>query len=103
MKPLRIQIKKNFIGRFTELERLHAIGIEKESSIIIMYERRRIDKTELIEQAFRERNILKFEGIEGFSQKAQLAHVMTQLAKYTESRLLGKTAITSWKEFFEIL
>lgn len=103
MKPLRIQIKKNFIGRFTELERLHAIGIEKESSIIIMYGRRRIGKTELIEQAFRERNILKFEGIEGFSQKAQLAHVMTLLAKYTESQLLGKTAITSWKEFFEIL
>ena len=103
MKPLRIKNKKNFIGRVAELERLHKIGIAHEASIVIMYGRRRIGKTELIEQAFRDRNILKFEGIEGFSQKAQLAHVMNQFAKYTESRLLGKVVATSWREFFEVL
>ena len=103
MKPLRIKIKKNFIGRTAELERLHKIGSSGEASIIIMYGRRRIGKTELLEQAFRDRNLLKFEGIEGLSQKAQRAHAMSQLAKYTESRLLGKTAITTWREFFEVL
>jgi AAA+ ATPase superfamily predicted ATPase len=103
MKPLRIKIKSNFVGRAAELDRLHKIGSSKEASIIIMYGRRRVGKTELLEQAFRDRNLLKFEGIEGLSHKAQLAHAMAQLAKYTESRLLGKVAITSWREFFEVL
>ena len=103
MKPLRIKIKKNFIGRTAELERLHTIGAAHEASIIIMYGRRRIGKTELIEQAFRDRNLLKFEGIEGLSQKAQLAHALQQLVKYTESKLLGKTVLTNWREFFEVL
>ncbi|HLJ31444.1 MAG TPA: ATP-binding protein [Candidatus Babeliales bacterium] len=103
MKPLRIKIKKNFIGRIAELERLHAIGTAGNAAIIIMYGRRRIGKTELCEQAFRDRNLLKFEGIEGLSHKAQLAHAITQLAKYAESRLLTKTTVHNWKEFFELL
>jgi len=103
MKPLKIKEKKNFIGRTLELERLHAIGTIGQASIIIMYGRRRIGKTELLEQAFRERKLLKFEGIEGLPQKAQFAHAMSQLATYAESRLLVKTVITSWKEFFEIV
>jgi uncharacterized protein len=103
MKALNVKIKKNFIGRTAELERLHKIGSANEASIIIMYGRRRIGKTELLEQAFRERKLLKFEGIEGLTQKAQLAHVMTQLATYAESRLLAKTVVGSWREFFELL
>ncbi len=103
MKPLKIKEKKNFIGRKTELERLQEISASGNASIIIMYGRRRIGKTELLEQAFRERKLLKFEGIEGLSQKAQFAHVMSQLAAYAESKLLLKTVINSWKEFFEIV
>src|SRR5579872_6095597 len=98
MKPLRIKIKKNFIGRIAELERLHAIGTAGNAAIIIMYGRRRIGKTELCEQAFRDRNLLKFEGIEGLSHKAQLAHAITQLAKYAESRLLTKTTVHNRSE-----
>lgn len=103
MKSLRIKIKKNFIGRTIELERLHKIGSSQEASIIIVYGRRRIGKTELLEQAFRERKLLKFEGIEGLTQKAQLAHVMNQLAVYAEDRLLAQTVVNSWREFFELL
>jgi AAA+ ATPase superfamily predicted ATPase len=103
MKPLKVKLKKNFIGRSAELERLHAISNARNASIIIMYGRRRIGKTELLEQAFRDRKLLKFEGIEGLSEKAQFAHGMSQLAKYTESKLLTKTVITNWREFFELL
>src|SRR5579871_1387938 len=103
MKPFKVKIKKNFIGRSAELERLLAIGNAGHASIIIMYGRRRIGKTELLEQAFKDRKLLKFEGIEGLTEKAQFAHVMNQLATYTESTLLAKTVITNWREFFEIL
>src|SRR5438477_13047070 len=101
--PYKIKPNQHFIAREYELNLLEKIGSGNESSIIITYGRRRVGKTELLEQAFRERNLLKFEGIEGLSHKAQFAHAMAQLAKYTESRLLGKVAITSWREFFEVL
>ena len=68
-----------------------------------MYGRRRIGKTELLEQAFKDRNILKFEGIEGLSEKAQFVNAMSQLAHYAEEPLLAKTTIDSWREFFQLL
>src|SRR5438132_14331685 len=103
MKTTKIKINKNLIGRALELEQLKKIGTTQEASIIIMYGRRRIGKTELLEQAFRDRNLLKFEGIEGLNQKSQFANVMSQLAKYTEEPLLAKTVIDTWREFFELL
>ena len=103
MKPLKIKIKKDFIGRISELEKLQKIATTKEASIIIMYGRRRIGKTELLEQAFKDRNILKFEGIEGLSEIAQFANVMSQLSTYTREPLLAKTVIESWREFFQLL
>ena len=35
-----------------------------EAAIIVIYGRRRVGKTELIEQFFRQRHILKFEGLQ---------------------------------------
>jgi hypothetical protein len=68
-----------------------------------MFGRRRVGKTELLEQTFRERNILKFEGIEGLSQKEQFSNVMKQLAEYANEELFAKTKIDSWTEFFKTL
>ena len=86
MKPAVIQAKKNFIGREFERNGLKKVASLGEASIIVMYGRRRIGKTELLEQTFKDRNILKFEGIEGLDEKEQLAHVIKQLAIYA---LLG--------------
>ena len=103
MKPLSIQVNRNFVGRAFELNKLHQISSTKESNIIVVYGRRRIGKTELLEQGFRNRNLLKFEGIEGLSGKAQLSHVMNQLADYTEDRCLLSFTIDTWRDFFKLL
>lgn len=103
MKPLRVKSKTDFIGRQFELQRLKKIGTLKEANIVVMYGRRRIGKTELLEQAFKDRNILKFEGIEGLSEKEQLANAMGQLAIYVQEPLLAKIVVESWKEFFQLL
>ncbi len=103
MKPLHIEPKKDFVGRKLELIALKKIGHSKSPSIIIMYGRRRVGKTELLEQSFRDRNLLKFEGLEGKPVAQQLTHVMAQLARYTEEPLLAKTLVESWSEFFPIL
>ena len=103
MKPFVVKTKKNFIGREFEFQRLKKIAESKESSIIVMYGRRRIGKTELLEQAFKDRNILKFEGIEGLSEKEQLVNAMEQLAAYVQEPLLARTVLGSWKEFFQLV
>ena len=103
MKPLVIKIKKDFVGRAFEQEQLKKISSSKEASIIIMYGRRRIGKTELLEQTFRTRNVLKFEGIEGLSLTAQLSNVMKQLALYVQDPALAKTVIDTWQDFFQLL
>lgn len=103
MKPLHVKVNKEFIGRHWELEKLREIGSMGEASIIIMYGRRRVGKTELLEQAFSKRNLLKFEGIEGLTEEKQLSNAMSQLSTYADDNLLAKVHIDSWREFFEIL
>lgn len=104
MKSTTIKKKKDFIGRALELERLKKIAASNEEArIIVMYGRRRIGKTELLEQAFRDRNILKFEGIESLTEKAQFANAMSQLAIYTQEPHLAKTIVDTWSEFFQLL
>ncbi len=103
MKPLTVRIKKNFVGRIFEIALLKKISSIKEASIIIMYGRRRVGKTELLEQTFRTRKLLKFEGIEGLSQENQLKNIMSQLSFYVQDPLLAKVNIGSWREFFQLL
>ncbi len=64
MKVYLVEKKENFIGREFELARIEHIEKQKKSQIVVVYGRRRIGKTELLEQAFRQRNLLKIEGRE---------------------------------------
>ncbi|SCA63912.1 Uncharacterized protein SCG7109_BO_00020 [Chlamydiales bacterium SCGC AG-110-M15] len=103
VQALFIHEMERFVGRTRELKKLHDIDEESEPSIVIVYGRRRVGKTELLEQAFRDRNILKFEGIEGLSEAEQFANAMRQLANYVQDDLLNKVNIKSWSEFFDIV
>lgn len=64
MIPYHIVVNPDFIGRRQEVRRLEEMAGQPGAKIIIVYGRRRIGKTELLEQTLRERNILKFEGLE---------------------------------------
>lgn len=52
--------------------------------MLIVYGRRRIGKTELLEQTYCDRNIIKFEGIRGKNKKEQMEHVLWQLSDYSQ-------------------
>lgn len=99
----KIPLNKKFIGRQYELNQLGKISHKNESAIIVTHGRRRVGKTELLEQAYRNRNVLKFEGIEGMSQKEQLKHVMWQFSEYSSNPLLARVVVTSWTEFFKLI
>lgn len=98
-----INKNQNFIGRTTEKMELQAINQAGEANLIIVYGRRRVGKTELLEQVFRERNILKFEGVEGADEQAEQKLVMRQLAIYAEEPLLKQYLPTSWLDIFDII
>ncbi len=94
---------KQFIGREFELSKLAQIAETNEASIVVVYGRRRVGKTELIEQAFRNRNIIKFEGIEGEAESSQMKHVLLQLSEYAGDPLITKLELKSWAEIFQLI
>lgn len=103
MQTYVVKENKNFIGRKKELELLKKINQKNEAQIIICYGRRRVGKTELIEQAFRKSKILKFEGLKGKDQKEEIQHFLYQLSTYTGDRKISSLSYSTWKECFNLL
>ena len=110
-----------FIGRKIEIGQIHDLFLENEAFICLVYGRRRIGKTTLIETAFKDRNILKFEGIQSLLltskriSKAsikkyfeyQIKNIQKQLIRYIENDSERKRYeakdIESWSDFFELI
>src|SRR3990167_671428 len=103
MKTLQVIVNKHFIGRVAERKQLIEIGEFDAAAIIIMYGRRRVGKTELIEQTYAKRNIVKIEGIEGRDEQAQRQHVLLQMSLLTQDPTYAKLHYETWTEFFELL
>lgn len=103
MKTKIIPINQNFVGRQAEQQRLETAKAANQASIIVVYGRRRVGKTELLEQFFRERNILKFEGIEGLPVKQQMDRVLYQLAEYTGNSVIRRLKPDHWTELFDLI
>lgn len=73
----------NFIGRSREISLLRRSHPNLCSELIVVYGRRRIGKTALIEHAFSDRSLWKFEGLEGLDQQAQIVAFYERLRHYT--------------------
>lgn len=92
-----------FVGRDDELNQLTSILSEREPSIIIVYGRRRIGKTYLIEHALKSLTYLKIEGKQGYSRQEQINHALYTAAKYFNEPLFTKLNVRTWTEFFGLL
>lgn len=103
LMPKSIEINKHFVGRDKEILRLEEIGASKEPSILIVYGRRRIGKTELLEQTYRNRNIIKFEGIRNKPESEQMARMLWQFSQYLSNPYIAKLPVTHWVEVFKII
>ena len=103
IRTKHVEINAKFVGRYAEVAKLQEIGGGEESQILVVFGRRRVGKTELLEQTFRERNIIKIEGIQGLPQEEQLASALRQLSEYLGDPLTAKLKLDSWSEFFQIL
>jgi AAA+ ATPase superfamily predicted ATPase len=76
----------NFIGRKNELGRLDHFSRTPQSRIAVVYGRRRIGKSLLIQQALQSRRPLFFEALEERPTRDQLNHFMLQLQHATGCR-----------------
>ena len=103
MQPYQVIENKGFIGREYERDKLIEIAQHERAEIIVVYGRRRVGKTELLEQTYRERNLLKFEGLEGEPQAVQIQQVLRTLARYTGEAFLANLNFTSWVEMLELI
>jgi AAA+ ATPase superfamily predicted ATPase len=103
MKLYLLEKNKKFVGRSLEAQRLKEIASEEGAKIIIVYGRRRVGKTELLEQTFRERNLVKFEGQEDLPPSEQMQFVMQQLAHYAQEPLFNKITVSNWVEVLQYI
>lgn len=103
MKPYKIPENQHFIGREREITRLQQIAQTQTPAILIVYGRRRIGKTELLEQTFRNRHVIKFEGREGLSETDQMKAVLRDLADYANEPLLRDIEPRYWSDVFQYI
>lgn len=95
---------KEFIGRISELEALREKDRHGRARLIAVYGRRRIGKTALIEKAFENEILWKFEGLEGASSKKQLHHFLFLLSKYSDDpSVTSIRAGMGWEEALLLL
>ncbi|MEW6744624.1 MAG: ATP-binding protein [Planctomycetota bacterium] len=88
-----------FYGRAEELKALREANWRDQAQLIVVYGRRRVGKTALVEQAFSQELVWKFDGLEGLSQKQQLAHFQRQLCLHA-GRPHSEAPPTDWEDAF---
>jgi AAA+ ATPase superfamily predicted ATPase len=94
-----------FIGREQEIAQLRQPNWRDKALLIGVYGRRRIGKTALIEHAFENERIWKFEGIEKADARTQRRMFLFQLSRLTnDPAIAAKWSTThTWEEVFILL
>jgi len=114
MQYFTVRENSGFVGRRWYWQRLETIDSTREAEIIVVYGRRRIGKTELIEQFFHGRPILKFEGLQPDrmqikkadprERRRQIEASLARLDGYTASGVhYRRMNVEQWRDFFEVL
>lgn len=96
-------MKDKLIGRKFEKRQILDTLESKAQSLIIVYGRRRIGKSFLIQNCIAEKNFVKFEGVEKKPFIFQLQTCLNSLSKYLNEPSVAKLKFDSWLEFFNYL
>ena len=96
-----------FVGRTAELNALERFLAKPDPAVAVIYGRRRIGKSLLIQQALAGRPALIFEGLENRPKKEQIAAFLFQLARQTQPVDAGQrhtgSGATPWSGLFPVL
>lgn len=99
----KVQTENRFVGRKEEVKYVTDISKAEEARILVIYGRRRVGKTELIEHTFHERNLLKLEGVEDGNTQAQMVRVLYQLSKGLHDPHIARMHFDTWLELFDFI
>lgn len=103
MKFHQVIENKKFVGREVEKKKFEAFADLSHAAILAVYGRRRVGKTELIEQVFRQRGLLKFEGLEGQESKSQIRQVLYQASNYFEKPFIADLKYDNWVPVLDLI
>lgn len=92
-----------FIGRHLEILELNQLHESDEAKLVVIYGRRRVGKSRLMEQFMAGKAHLRFEGLERLRTKAQIAQFMEDLSKQVGDPLLQEVSLNAWSPVFEYL
>jgi hypothetical protein len=91
-----------FVGRLPELRLLGSLLAHPSPRIAVIYGRRRIGKSLLIQKSLEGRRALTFEGLESRPKRAQIDAFLFQLARQGKRRAVGGAA-SNWREALDRL
>lgn len=89
------------IGRDAEMKHLESIMLSKEAEFVVVYGRRRVGKTFLVNTFFGDNYVFKLTGLAKKSKREQLANFALSLNRYGESKRYTKPR--TWYEAFNML
>lgn len=93
-----------FIGRRHEHGLLSKQEEKKDGgNLIVVYGRRRVGKTRLIEEFYREKNLWKFDGLERQPKAKQIRSFLSTLAKHAKNPLYETADCKDWLDVFKLL
>lgn len=95
--------KHTLIGRQEEYALLEGEYNLRSSRLVVIYGRRRIGKSTLVENFMGTKPHLHFEGLEGLSTQEQILEFTKDLAKQIDDPLLKKVTFKEWTEVFDYL
>jgi AAA+ ATPase superfamily predicted ATPase len=98
-----LPLNHHFWGRKDEIRELQEVNWRKRAQLIVVYGRRRVGKTSLVEHAYQDQVIWKFEGLESESPKKQLQGFLGDLAIYAGKPELKNYQNLTWKEALTLL
>jgi AAA+ ATPase superfamily predicted ATPase len=93
-----MELAQPFIGRRSELEALRNLHRQPGCHIAVVYGRRRVGKTALVNHAYAGAALLSFEGLENRGKQQQIRNFIFQLERQTPLRLQRKDSIREWRE-----
>lgn len=93
-----------FIGRKKELQLLENLYESDKSELAVIYGRRRIGKSSLIEKfSESKKDVWKFEAIEGGNTHEQIKHFTESLKHQSKDPLLTSIDFKNWEDVFTFL
>jgi hypothetical protein len=92
-----------FIGRDDELKQLNNLYEGDENKLIVIFGRRRVGKSTLVEKFMEDKSSLHFEGLEKLTTKDQIEQFRIDLRRQTNDSILDSVTFKNWQSVFEYL